>query len=100
MEEVEMHQLGAEVLNASCGGSYYRRIDEILRRHPKTNRLSVVLNSVTSEDVRAFDAMIGCSGTEGPSKMLASNYTLILGFRFCEARGLGMEGKIDVYRRQ
>lgn len=96
-EEVEMHQFGADILNSLSQGAYYKRIDEIIARKPREKRFEQVVASVTAEDSRAFDAMFDCTG-EAPSKILASSYACVIGFRFCETRGQGMKEKISVYR--
>ncbi len=98
-EEVLMHQFSGDILNSLTGGAYYRKIDEILQRRPTEKRFERILTAITAEDREAFDAMFGCVGKESPSKMLASNYCMIIGFRVCERCGLGVGGKIAVYNK-
>lgn len=98
-EEIEMHQLGADILNKLCGGAYYGLIDEILSRHPQEKKFERIAASLTTQDRDAFDAMCGCRDTEAPRKMLASNYTLLIGFRHAERNGLGEDGKVAVYQK-
>ncbi|MDO8594384.1 MAG: hypothetical protein Q7R93_02610 [bacterium] len=97
-EEVEMHQFSGEILDYASNGLYFRRINEILLRSSKESRLPRVLALITTEDRQMFDAMFECDTTETPKKYLASNYVRMLGFRYAERRGLGLEGKIDMFK--
>lgn len=99
LEEIEMHEFSADILNALTKGSYYRLIDEILLRRPREKRFERIAASITQKDKEAFDALCDCAGTELGSKMLATNYIMLIGFHHAERNGLGINGKISVFEK-
>lgn len=99
IEEIEIYQLNADILNAISQGKYYRLIDEILSRHVHERRFERIITSLTPQDKDAFDAMFDCRGTEVASKMIATQYITLIGFRHAEKNRLGMSGKVAVFKK-
>lgn len=97
-EETEMHLLSGDVLDAESKGAYRRKLDEILDRKPQAATFDDALTAFTSSDCAAFDEMFSCQTADMPEAALQSQAQLELCYRYCDRHGLGMKGKIAVYR--
>jgi hypothetical protein len=97
-EEVEMHELGGEILDSESKGAYQARIREILGRTRAAKSFDQALCGLTRDDLAYFDALFGTDKMEVPSFQLTSQCLLGVGFAYCDERHLGMKGKIEVYK--
>ncbi len=100
-EEVEMHTVEADVLNAACAGQYYAQLDAILKRS-EANSPEEAVFKLTIDDLTALDQLLGCEkgGPELASVLLAEHW-LILGFRYIDRtvpKDERQEAKIALYR--
>lgn len=98
IEEVEMHELGGKVLNAAGGGKYHPLLDKIRGRFSSAKTFEGAMAMITEEDCRAIDHMLGCADTSLASNILISQAVMEIGFRYCDAHGLGVEKKLEVYQ--
>lgn len=100
-EEVEMHTIEENVLNATSGARYHNEIDRILNRSNARSPEEASL-SFTISDLKELDRILGCEkgGSEVASSMLAE-YRLSLGFRYIDSalpERERQEAKIAFYR--
>lgn len=97
-EEVEMHELGGLILDKSSDGWYYKHLDSVLSRAAKARGFRSALAKITTQDLVDLDKMFECTNADIPSRLISTQFALDVGFRFCDQQGLGMPGKIEVYR--
>ncbi|MEN9621979.1 MAG: hypothetical protein RLZZ67_413 [Candidatus Parcubacteria bacterium] len=97
-EEVAMHEFAGFILNHLTEGAYYTLLQKIIDRNKTESRFDVVITSITPEEKSLLYRMFDCENTEAPRAMLANNVILTIGFKLCEMRGKGIEGKVLVYQ--
>jgi hypothetical protein len=98
-EEVDMHELQAQVLAHATDGAYSNAVDRIIDQYSQAQTPASLLATVTSEDLRALDSIIGV-GKEGRAIRGATlaEHIAILGFRFIDRKGGRLDDKIEHYR--
>lgn len=102
MEEVEMHELEAQIFDAVSAGAFLAHMDAILARPPRPRNIYEAVNRLRLEDFRYFDAMLGTRDC-GPilRAILSAQYILSLGFRYIDQSvptGKRLGHKIALYR--
>lgn len=100
-EEVTMHTIEADVLNAVSGGQYYAKITAILRR-PGVKSPGEAFLRVTIEDLKEFDRMFE-SERGGPelASIMVAQHLLTVGFRAIDSslpQEKRMAAKRSLYR--
>lgn len=97
-EEVEMHMLSEHVLDWYSGGAYRKLLADIVARTPRADHFDEALTALTHDDLVCVDHLFGCQSNDIPDTLLVSQTALDVSFKFCDDHGLGMRGKIAVYR--
>lgn len=81
-EEVEMHELGALILNAASGGAYFREVDAILDRAPQPVQWKRAALAATRADLERLDRAIGCEHAGlAVSLITVAEHLTVAGFR-------------------
>lgn len=101
-EEVIMHELEQQILDAASGRKFSRQLDEIIARFPKaqqTKNFREIILAMTLEDFQALDHSIGCERC-GPrlAAPLAAEYMLAVAFRVLNQHQTSLGEKIAAYR--
>lgn len=102
-EEIAMHELEADVLNAESGGAYFREIDMTTARHPVSHFYDALL-TLTADDLKALDASVGATHAgAGVSGVLVAQHLTAVGLRYINARTKDETEKLrlkrELYRR-
>jgi len=97
-EEIVMHELEIQVVDAATGGAFLQEIDKIIQRTPAKTPQDLVYRASLSNWQR-LDEIMGAT-TAGPivSDINSAQYDIALAFRFIEKRGGGRSGKVAFYR--
>ncbi|MDD4333472.1 MAG: hypothetical protein PHT51_05185 [Patescibacteria group bacterium] len=97
-EEIEAHELEAEILNAATNNRFYRHIDELLKRSGAHNFQEAIF-AVTAKDLEKIDAITGGNTCSQKIASLAiSQYLAVIGLRQINKEGGQLTEKIQLYR--
>jgi len=97
-EEVEMHELGGQILDFESKGLYLKRIREVVVRAKNLRSFEKAIGQLNSKDLAYIDALFGCTDLAIPSFQLSSQALLQVGFAWCDEHHLGPKEKIKIYQ--
>lgn len=96
-EEVEMHTLGALVMNEVSNGAFFNAVGRVLEReHPKNYKEAIA--SLTAEDMLYFDSVLHAGVNRLETMYLCTEYYFVTAFQFIDKNGGTPSDKAECYR--
>lgn len=92
LEEMMAHRIESQVMNVLTKGKYYQHFDKIIARAGRKADIKDVVSSISIDDMREFDRMIGMERTGFISCAIAfTQHVIGLGQYCLEKRGASKE---------
>ncbi|NIV16483.1 MAG: hypothetical protein GWN62_36105, partial [Aliifodinibius sp.] len=85
-EEVDMHLMEMDVLDAATDHKFLQYIDSIVDRTGKVDDFDSLVGSITSDDMQALSDLLGCNGqcSGEEANILFACIVTSLGFRYAQ----------------
>lgn len=96
-EEVEMHSLGALVMNEASNGRFFTAIGRVLEREQPKNYKEAIA-SLTSEDMLSFDSVLHAGVNRLETMYLCTEYYFVAAFQYIDKNGGTSSDKVECYR--
>lgn len=99
LEEVEMHELEAKVMDRQTKGAYSGLLKQIVSKYPDAKTPEELLASVSPQDFIALDKVIGLEFSPFNVRSLACmEHMSMLGFVYIDRKSGSVEDKVKHYR--
>lgn len=96
-EEVEMHSLGAFVMNEASNGRFFATIGSILEREQPRNYKEAIA-ALTAEDMLSLDSALDAGVNRLETMYLCTEYYFVTAFLFIDNNGGTSSEKVECYR--